>query len=53
MADKDKGKKIRQSNAEKPISLRPLEFGEAVADILQVKPQLKVESKKKRQRKKT
>lgn len=38
MTDKGKDKKKRQSNAEKPISLRPLEFDEAVADILQVKP---------------
>lgn len=33
----DKGKK--QSNAEKPISLKPLEFDEAVADLLKVKPE--------------
>ena len=39
-----KGK--RQSNAEKPISLKPLEFDEAVSDLLQVKPELKEESRK-------
>ena len=31
-------KKKRQSNAEKPISLKPLEFDEAVSDLLKVKP---------------
>jgi hypothetical protein len=33
----NKGKK-RQSNAEKPISLKPLKFDEAVSDLLKVKP---------------
>ena len=32
-----KGKK--QSNAEKPISLKRLKFDEAVSDLLKVKPQ--------------
>ena len=31
-------KKRKQSNAEKPISLKPLEFDEAVSDLLKVKP---------------
>jgi len=35
-------KKVRdKSNAEKPISLKPLEFDEAVADLLKVKPEPK------------
>jgi hypothetical protein len=34
-----KAKKKRQSNAEKPISLKPLKFDEAVSDLLQVKPE--------------
>ena len=33
--------KKKQSNAEKPISLKPLEFDEAVSDLLQVKPEPK------------
>jgi hypothetical protein len=32
-------KKRKQSNAEKPISLKPLEFDEAVSDLLKVKPE--------------
>ena len=32
-----------QSNAEKPISLKPLEFDEAVSDLLKVKPEAKGE----------
>lgn len=39
----EKGKKKRQSNAEKPISLKPLKFDEAVSDLLQVKPEPKSE----------
>jgi hypothetical protein len=35
-------KKKKQSNAEKPISLKPLEFDEAVSDLLKVKPEPKV-----------
>ncbi len=31
----------RQSNAEKPISLSPLEFDEAVSDLLKVTPEEK------------
>lgn len=31
----------KQSNAEKPISLKPLKFDEAVSDLLKVKPKLK------------
>jgi hypothetical protein len=42
--NKGKGK---QSNAEKPISLQPLEFDEAVADLLKVKPELKTPQKSK------
>ena len=34
-------KKKRQSNAEKPISLKPLQFDEAVSDLLKVKPGVK------------
>jgi len=37
--DSKKGK--RQSNAEKPLSLKPLKFDEAVSDLLKVKPQEK------------
>lgn len=33
--------KKKQSNAEKPISLKPLEFDEAVSDLLKVKPEAK------------
>lgn len=40
MTEKNKQGK-RQSNAEKPISLNPLEFDEAVADLLKVKPKEK------------
>lgn len=32
-------KQNKQSNAEKPISLKPLEFDEAVSDLLKVKPE--------------
>ena len=35
-------KKRNQSNAEKLISLKPLEFDEAVTDLLKVKPEPKV-----------
>lgn len=31
----------RRSNAEKPISLKPLKFDEAVSDLLKVKPEVK------------
>ena len=34
-------KKKHTSNAEKPISLKPLEFDEAVSDLLKVKPEPK------------
>jgi len=34
-------KKNKQSNAGKPISLKPLEFDEAVSDLLKVKPEAK------------
>ena len=50
---KDKDKKKEHSSAEKPISLKPLEFDEAVSDLLQIKPESKpqkgqkVEEKKK------
>jgi hypothetical protein len=37
----EKAKKKRNSNAEKPISLKPLEFDEAVSDLLKVKPEPK------------
>jgi hypothetical protein len=43
MANKSKNKK--QSNAEKPISLKPLEFDEAVSDLLKVKPEPKNKEK--------
>jgi hypothetical protein len=33
--------KKKQSNAEKPISLKPLKFDEAVSDLLKVKPKNK------------
>ena len=36
-----KADKKKQSNAEKPISLKPLEFDEAVSDLLKVKPEPK------------
>lgn len=48
---KDKGKKKEHSNAEKPISLKPLEFDEAVSDILKVKPRPKEEKKQKEENK--
>lgn len=32
-------KKRKQSNAEKPISLKPLKFDEAVSDLLKVRPE--------------
>jgi hypothetical protein len=34
-------KKKTKANAEKPISLKPLEFDEAVSDLLKVKPETK------------
>jgi hypothetical protein len=34
-------KKKTKANAEKPISLRPLKFDEAVSDLLKVKPDVK------------
>lgn len=37
----NKGKKNRQPNAGKPISLKPLKFDEAVSDLLKVKPEVK------------
>jgi len=40
--DKTKSKKKKQSNAEKPISLQPLKFDEAISDLLKVKPQPKI-----------
>lgn len=43
---KQEKKEKQTSNAEKPISLQPLEFDEAVSDLLQVKPEKKEESKK-------
>jgi len=36
----EKAKK-KQSNAEKPISLKPLEFDEAISDLLKMKPEEK------------
>jgi len=33
-----KGKEKEHTNAEKPISLKPLKFDEAAADLLKVKP---------------
>ena len=38
--EKDKSEK-KQSNAEKPISLKPLKFDEAISDLLKVKPETK------------
>lgn len=32
----------KQPNNEKPISLKPLKFEEAVSDLLKVKPEVKV-----------
>jgi len=43
---KGKDKEKKQSSAEKPISLKPLEFDEAVSDLLKVKPEAKDKSKK-------
>jgi hypothetical protein len=37
--------KKKQSNAEKPISLKPLEFDEAVSNLLKVEPEGKGKSK--------
>lgn len=37
----NKERKKKQSNAEKSISLKPLEFDEAVSDLLKVKPEPK------------
>jgi len=37
----DSKKEKRQPNAEKPLSLKPLEFDEAVSDLLKVKPEEK------------
>ena len=36
-----KDKKGKKSNTEKTVSLKPLEFDEAVSDLLKVKPELK------------
>jgi hypothetical protein len=44
---KDKSKKGGHSNAEKPLSLKPLEFDEAVSDLLKVKPEPKAKSESK------
>lgn len=41
----DDEKKRKRSNAEKPISLKPLKFDEAVSDLLKVKPEDKKERK--------
>ena len=42
-----KGKdKNKHSNAEKPISLKPLKFDEAVDDMLKVKPKPKEKEEK-------
>lgn len=50
---KGKGKKKEHSNAEKPISLKPLEFDEAVNDLLQIPPKPhKGSNSKQRQEKK-
>jgi len=38
-------KKRKQANAEKPISLKPLKFNEAVSDLLKVKPEPKEKQK--------
>ena len=37
MMGKDNKINKKQANAEKPISLKPLEFDEAVSDLLKVK----------------
>jgi len=41
---KGKDREKEHSNAEKPISLKPLEFDEAVSDLLKVKPEPKDKS---------
>jgi hypothetical protein len=41
MTEKTKNNKLTKSNAEKPISLKPLKFDEAVYDLLKVKPETK------------
>ena len=41
MTSKNSINKKKQSNAEKPISLKPLKFDEAVSDLLKVKPEQK------------
>jgi hypothetical protein len=38
--------KRKKGNAEKPILLKPLEFDEAVSDLLKVKPEPKEKSRK-------
>ena len=38
---KDKDRKREHLSAEKPISLKPLEFDEAVSNLLKVKPEPK------------
>jgi len=43
-------RKKRQSNVEKPISLKPLKFDEAVSDLLKVKPESKNNPHSKRYR---
>ena len=48
MVENVKKKKVTtKSNAEKPISLKPLKFDEAVSDLLKVKPEPKDKSKDK------
>ena len=42
MIEKRETKRVTKSNAEKPISLKPLEFDEAVSDLLKVKPEPKI-----------
>lgn len=42
--------KKKQSNAEKPVSLKPLKFDEAVSDLLKVTPESKSNSHSKRYR---
>ena len=44
MVENIKKKKVTKSNAEKPISLKPLKFDEAVSDLLKVKPEEKKKS---------
>ena len=41
---KKKPNNLRNSNAEKPISLKPLKFGEAVSGLLKVRPKEKDKS---------